>query len=180
MVAVVGAIKQEGARNIQQPQVFVPARYGMAVLTLQGCRSAYQRSYEQKTQQLEMQQHSADAEARAAHAEASKYAAVVYFTVGSASLDEDAQRELRWFVQQIQPYPQAMIQVQGFADATGSEAKNSGLSQERATSVASYLSAQGIEAARVATQGFGAQYPAASNDNTKGRRNNRRVEVTVR
>ncbi len=44
VVAVVGAIKQEGARNIQQPQAFVPARYGMAVLTLQGKDMAAMRA----------------------------------------------------------------------------------------------------------------------------------------
>ena len=154
--------------------------FAAAGLLLTGCPSAYERTYEQQTQRLEMQQRAADAQAEAAHAQASKYAAVIYFAVGSATIDEDGQRELRWFVQQMQPYPQAMIQVQGFADATGSEATNSGLSQARAGNVASYLSAQGIAASRIVTQGFGEQYPAASNETDKGRRNNRRVEVTVR
>jgi len=152
----------------------------LIVLILQGCPSAYQRTYEQQTQQLEMQQRAADAEAQAAHAQASKYAAVIYFAVGSAIIDQDGQRQLGWFVQQMQPYPQAMIQVQGFADSTGSEATNAGLALERATAVTSYLNAQGIAPARIATQGFGEQYPAASNETGQGRRNNRRVEVTVR
>jgi outer membrane protein OmpA-like peptidoglycan-associated protein len=105
---------------------------------------------------------------------------VVYFEVGSATIDADGQRELRWFVQQMQPYPEAIIQVRGFADSTGNEAANTGLSQARATNVLSYLSSQGIDASRIVQQGFGEQYPAASNDTNKGRRNNRRVEVTVR
>jgi outer membrane protein OmpA-like peptidoglycan-associated protein len=54
------------------------------------------------------------------------------------------------------------------------------LSLERATNVASYLTSQGIAASRIVTQGFGEQYPAASNETNQGRRNNRRVEVTVR
>jgi len=149
-------------------------------LVLQGCPSAYQRTYEQETQRLEMQQRAANQAAEAAHAQASKYAAVVYFAVGSAALDEDAQRQLQWFVQQMQPYPQALIQVQGFTDSTGSEATNSGLSLERATNVSSYLTAQGIAAGRITTQGFGSNYAAASNASSGGRRNNRRVEVTVR
>lgn len=151
-----------------------------AFLMLQGCPSTYQRTYEQQTQRLESEQRAAHAQAEAAHAQAQKYAAVIYFDVGSATIDADGQRELRWFVQQMQPYPQALIQVQGFADSTGNEAANTGLSHARATNVASYLSAQGIDASRLVTQGFGEQYPAASNESTKGRRNNRRVEVTVR
>jgi len=150
------------------------------VLLLQGCPSAYQRTYQQQTERLEAQQRAALAQAEAEHAQAQKYAAVIYFEVGSATIDQDGQRELRWFVQQMQPYPQAMIQVQGFADATGSEAKNSTLSTDRATNVAGYLSAQGIAPSRIITQGFGEQYPAASNATNRGRRNNRRVEVTVR
>jgi outer membrane protein OmpA-like peptidoglycan-associated protein len=42
------------------------------------------------------------------------------------------------------------------------------------------LSAQGIAASRLTTQGFGSNYAAASNESGQGRRNNRRVEVTVR
>jgi len=156
------------------------AGLAVVVLMLEGCPSAYQRTYEQQTQRLEMQQQASDAEAAAAHAQAQKYAAVIYFEVGSAVIGDDGQRELRWFVQQMQPYPQAMIQVQGFADSTGSEATNQGLSAERADAVASYLNSQGIAPPRIVVQGFGTQYAAASNETAKGRRNNRRVEVTVR
>ncbi len=150
------------------------------VLLLQGCPSAYQRTYDKETQALEAQQRSMQAQAEAAHAQAQKYAAVIYFAVGSAVVDRDGQRELDWFVQQMQPYPQAIIQVQGFADSTGAETANLGLSMERANNVASYLAAQGIAASRIVTQGFGEQYAAQSNETAQGRRNNRRVEVTVR
>lgn len=151
-----------------------------ALLLLQGCPSAYQRTYEQQTQRLEMQQQAATAEAEAAHAQAQKYAAVVYFAVGSSIVDEDGQRELRWMVQQMQPFPQAMLDVQGFADSTGSEATNAGLSQQRAVNVAAYMNSLGIAPERMVVRGFGTDSPAASNANAQGRRNNRRVEVTVR
>lgn len=152
----------------------------VGLVLLAGCPSAYQRTYDQETQRLEAQQRAVQQQAEAEHAQASKYAAVIYFSVGSAVLNDDAQRQLRWFVQQMQPYPQAMIQVQGFTDSTGSEATNAGLSVERATNATNYLVVQGIAASRITTQGFGANYAAASNESGKGRRNNRRVEVTVR
>ncbi len=151
-----------------------------ACVLLQGCPSAYQRQYDKTTQRLERQQQVIQEQEEAAHAQAQKYAAVIYFAVGSAAISEDGQRELRWFVQQMQPFPQAVIQVQGFADSTGNEAKNQGLSMDRANAVASYLNSQGIAPPRLVVQGFGEQYAAAPNETTQGRRNNRRVEVTVR
>ena len=160
----------------------IAARVGLAglLLLLQGCPSAYQQTYNQRMQQLEMQQQADTAAAEAAHAQAQKYAAVVYFAVGSSLVDTDGQRELRWMVQQMQPYPQAMLDVQGFADSTGSEATNAGLSQERAVNVAAYLNSQGIAPERMVVRGFSTDSPAASNASAQGRRNNRRVEVTVR
>jgi outer membrane protein OmpA-like peptidoglycan-associated protein len=149
-------------------------------LLLQACPSAYQRTYNQETQRLEAQQRVQDEQAAAAHAEASRYAAVVYFAVGSAVVGTDGQRELRWFVGKMQPYPQAMILVQGFADTTGSEATNQGLSEERARAIAAYLSQQGIAPSRLVVQGYGTTSAAASNVTVKGRARNRRVEVTVK
>ena len=140
---------------------------------LEACPSAYQRTYEREMQQLEQQ-------AAAQHAAASRYAAVVYFDVGSAVVGADGDRELAWFVQQMQPYPQAVILVQGFADTPGSEATNQGLSEARARAVAATLAAKGIASSRLEVQGYGTASAAESNATAKGRGRNRRVEVTVR
>jgi outer membrane protein OmpA-like peptidoglycan-associated protein len=80
----------------------------------------------------------------------------------------------------MQPYPQASFNVQGFTDSTGSEANNQSLANQRAANVAGYLSSQGIDMSRMVTTGFGAAEAAASNATVQGRRNNRRVEITVR
>ncbi len=151
-----------------------------ALLVALGCASAYQRSYDQETQRLEEQAQSEQAQQQAEHSEAQRYAAVVYFAVGSAALDSEAQRELRWFVEQMRPYPQARLLVQGFADTTGSEGTNQRLSNERAAAVTAYLASQGIEEGMIQTQAFSSQYAAQTNATAEGRRNNRRVEVTVR
>jgi OOP family OmpA-OmpF porin len=145
-----------------------------------GCPSAYQRTYERETQRLEAQQQAETEQERAAHAEAQKYAAVAYFDVGSAELRPRDQGELDWFVKQMEPYPKAVIEVNGFADTTGSEATNQQLSKDRAETVEKYLESKGIDPSRIVTQSFSTQFPAASNENPAGRRNNRRVEVTVR
>jgi len=84
-----------------------------ALLFATGCPSAYDRTYEREMQTLETQKRAADAESLTQYAEASKYAAVVYFAVGSAVVDSDGQRELGWFVDKLQPYPQAVILLHG-------------------------------------------------------------------
>jgi peptidoglycan-binding protein ArfA len=85
----------------------------------------------------------------------------------------------RWFVERIQPYPQAVVLIQGFADSTGAEATNRTLSEDRARAVAGFLGAQGIGASRIVARDYGTESPAAANVTPKGRSRNRRVEITV-
>ena len=144
-----------------------------------GC-SAYQRTYERETERLETEEQARQAEERAAHAEASRYAAVVYFAVGSAVVDTEGARELGWFAEQMRPYPEAVIEVRGFTDSTGPEAANQELSRDRAVSVARVLASLGIERERIKVGGFSEAFPARSNETSEGRRSNRRAEVTVR
>ena len=156
-----------------------------------GCASAYDRTYEQETQRLEQEEQveqahrqaeaeAAHAEAEAALAEARRYAAVVYFEVNSAVIKEEGYRELLWFVQKMQPHPDVIIQVQGFADSTGTESLNQALSEQRTDSVTRYLISEGIDPSRIRTQGFASEFAARPNVTAEGRQRNRRVEVTVR
>ena len=145
-----------------------------------GYHSADQPTYERETQRLEQQQREQEPCAAAEHAEASRHAAVVYFDVGSAVVGPDGQRELRWLVGEMQPYPQAVLLAHGFADITGSAPQNEALSTARARAVGDVLTAQGIGASQRVIQGFGTQAPAAPNETVEGRRRNRRVAVTVR
>lgn len=152
----------------------------LLALVCSGCPSAYQPTYDREMATLEQRQQEQDAQQAALHAEASKYAAVIYFAVGSAVIDEDGYRQLTWFVGKMQPYPQANFLVQGFADSSGSEPENQQLSVDRAQAVAQFLSGQGIAPSRMDVQGFGTTSPADTNATAQGRRNNRRVELTVR
>jgi outer membrane protein OmpA-like peptidoglycan-associated protein len=146
-----------------------------ALVALLGCGTSplYQKTYEQETQRLENQ-------AAAEREEAGRYAAVVYFDVGSSTIKPEGYQELDWFVEKVSVDPTAGIHVRGFADATGGDSVNQRLSYERAQSVASYLVSKGIPPSRLAPLGFSSEFPAASNETTAGRRSNRRVEVTVR
>ncbi len=151
-----------------------------AVLGTLACATASNNAYNKQYEQLEQQNAQQQAMEAGAHAEAQKYAAVIYFATGSAVLDADAQQQLRWFAGKMTPYPQASFDVQGFADSTGADLTNQMLSAQRAQACASYLQTLGIAPPRMQVNAFSTSSPAASNASASGRKNNRRVEITVR
>jgi outer membrane protein OmpA-like peptidoglycan-associated protein len=73
--------------------------------------------------------------------------------------------------------PQLRVTVVGHTDSTGGDALNDRLSRERAEAVRDYLTARGLDPARVTVSGRGAREPVAGNDTEQGRAANRRVEI---
>jgi outer membrane protein OmpA-like peptidoglycan-associated protein len=76
-------------------------------------------------------------------------------------------------------YPQTMIDIYGHTDSVGTDSYNMTLSQNRARSVADYLSTRGVQRVRMATQGYGETQPVATNETEEGRSANRRVEIRI-
>jgi len=74
-----------------------------------------------------------------------------------------------------------IIEVMGYADSTGSAAMNTKLSEDRAKAVITYLIQQGNVPMRhiVAPGAMGEYGPAAPNETSLGRAQNRRVEVKI-
>ncbi|MDI5936312.1 TolC family outer membrane protein [Halomonas sp. LN1S58] len=102
------------------------------------------------------------------------------FAVNSAELSAEARDELAGLASRIRGRTElARVFIAGHADSTGSDAINDPLSQARADSVADYLVSQGVRRDLVETRGYGSRQPVASNDTVAGRRQNRRVEVTL-
>ncbi|MDP9415124.1 MAG: OmpA family protein [Pseudomonadota bacterium] len=81
--------------------------------------------------------------------------------------------------QTLAAYPQTLIDIYGHTDNVGSDAYNQTLSENRARSVADYVAARGVQAPRMATQGFGETQPIADNATDAGRAQNRRVEIRI-
>jgi len=80
----------------------------------------------------------------------------------------------------ISEYDKTRVDVAGHTDSTGGAALNQSLSEQRAASVANYLSSQGVASGRLYTTGYGPRYPIADNATASGRALNRRVEVNLR
>ncbi|RDU96637.1 OmpA family protein [Trinickia dinghuensis] len=78
---------------------------------------------------------------------------------------------------QMQQHPELVARINGYTDSTGSAQYNQTLSQNRAQSVATYLSQHGVAPQRMAPAGYGPGNPVADNNTPAGRAQNRRVEI---
>jgi outer membrane protein OmpA-like peptidoglycan-associated protein len=103
----------------------------------------------------------------------------VTFPVNSYTVQPQFRTTLDQISASLTQYPNSLIDVYGHTDSTGSDAYNQTLSENRARSVAGYLSSHGVNSARIRSQGFGETQPVASNDTEEGRSANRRVEIKI-
>jgi outer membrane protein OmpA-like peptidoglycan-associated protein len=103
----------------------------------------------------------------------------VLFDSGKSELKPGAARKLDQLAQFLSDHPDRRVEIDGFTDSVGTDAYNESLSQNRADSVRSALLARGIDGTRITTQGYGKEFPVASNADSGGRQLNRRVEVVI-
>lgn len=103
----------------------------------------------------------------------------VLFEFGRAEIKPTAQNAIGKLANYLKQHPDRRVLIEGFTDSVGSDQANLTLSQRRSQAVADALRAQGVDAARVDTRGYGEAYPVASNGSTADRALNRRVEVYI-
>jgi outer membrane protein OmpA-like peptidoglycan-associated protein len=103
----------------------------------------------------------------------------VLFDTGQYSLKPGAREKLAKVAGILIAYPTLNIAVGGYTDNVGGDVMNQKLSENRAGSVRDYLVQEGVVANSVSATGFGNSAPVASNDNSAGRQENRRVELVV-
>ena len=77
----------------------------------------------------------------------------------------------------VNQYKTLRFDVEGHTDSTGSDKINSKLSQSRADAVKDYLISNGFPADMITSKGFGSANPIGDNKTSKGRQQNRRVEI---
>jgi outer membrane protein OmpA-like peptidoglycan-associated protein len=103
----------------------------------------------------------------------------VLFDTGKYSLKPGAREKLAKVAGILLAYPGLNIEVGGYTDNVGGDEMNQKLSENRAGSVRDYLVQEGVSTNSVSSRGFGSSLPVASNDNSAGRQQNRRVELLV-
>ncbi len=103
----------------------------------------------------------------------------VLFATGRYDLKQDTQLKLARIAGIFLAHPDLKIQVEGYTDNVGGEQYNQKLSEQRASTVQSFLISQGISPQNVSAIGYGMANPVADNSTAAGRRQNRRVEMVV-
>jgi outer membrane protein OmpA-like peptidoglycan-associated protein len=104
----------------------------------------------------------------------------IYFEFDKATFKTESYTELNRLERMMKENSALRVEISGHTDFVGDDAYNKELSQRRATAVVNYLIKKGIDASRLAAQGYGEEKPLASNDDEhEGRELNRRTEFRV-
>jgi OmpA-OmpF porin, OOP family len=103
----------------------------------------------------------------------------ILFDTGAATLRSESNEQIGNIAAILKAYPNVKLKIGGYTDSTGDATKNLTLSQDRADAVMDAIVAQGVDAARLASEGYGVEHPIADNATDEGRQKNRRVSVRV-
>jgi OOP family OmpA-OmpF porin len=106
----------------------------------------------------------------------------VYFNTGDYSISAEDKQALADLAKQAVAYQKGyVLQVAAFADSVGTASSNQVLSKERAQAVVAYLLQEcSVPVGRIVSPGaMGESNPAASNETTSGRSENRRADVKL-
>lgn len=103
----------------------------------------------------------------------------VLFDTGLHSLRPAAREKLSKVAGIVSAHSGLRLDVEGHTDNVGGDDYNQKLSERRGSAVREYLLQQGMASGSVTTKGLGETQPTASNDNAKGRQENRRVELVI-
>jgi OmpA-OmpF porin, OOP family len=105
----------------------------------------------------------------------------LYYAVGASELNQKQKADLAELAKKAGGLQGYLVEVAGYTDSSGNAEYNQELSQERAENVVSYLQSNGnIPLTHIVAPGaMGETNPAASNESTQGRAENRRVVVKV-
>ncbi|MEW9804936.1 OmpA family protein [Mesorhizobium marinum] len=104
----------------------------------------------------------------------------IYFTQGSAALDETAKATIDNQIAFLRKYPKWFAKLQGFADDPGGNAKMVQLSQQRADAVMNYMISGGIEPGRLWAKGYGKERVVRECTDRACKVQNRRVITNLR
>ena len=104
----------------------------------------------------------------------------VTFATNQSSIDARFLPVLNDVAAVLREYDRSTVDVIGHTDSSGGDAINQPLSEQRASSVASYLIQQGILRERLYVAGVSSRNPIASNETVEGKAQNRRVEILIR
>jgi outer membrane protein OmpA-like peptidoglycan-associated protein len=101
------------------------------------------------------------------------------FRIHSATLLSDGKFVLNGVAAMLREDPTVIVEVNSQTDNGGPERANQMLSEQRANAVAEYLVSQGIAAERLISKGYDASRSLAASATDEGRRQNRRIQLSI-
>jgi outer membrane protein OmpA-like peptidoglycan-associated protein len=103
----------------------------------------------------------------------------IFFDINRFNLRPESMAELQKLIDFLKLNPTVKIEISGHTDDLGNDAVNQTLSENRAKSVYQFLSAHGINPARLLYKGYGKTQPLAPNTSEDNRALNRRTEFKI-
>ncbi len=103
----------------------------------------------------------------------------ITFNTASSNISANFYAVLNSVAKVINKYEKTYVDVYGHTDSVGQASYNMNLSQQRADSVSRYLQTRRVLPQRILTRGMGEGQPVSSNNNARGRAQNRRVEIKL-
>jgi len=104
---------------------------------------------------------------------------VVFFDTDKSSITRAQRKKLHEIILFAKIDKGMKIQLKGHADGRGRRIYNKKLSLRRINAVEKYLVSKGIPAEQISLKAHGESRPVDSNRNSRGRKNNRRVDVVI-
>ncbi len=109
-----------------------------------------------------------------------EYSRTILFDYDKSSIRQESYAALQSIADIMKEYPNTGFHIEGHTDSRGSDSYNLKLSQERASSVMTYLTTIGMPSNRLTSEGYGEATPIATNNTAAGRQQNRRVEISLK
>jgi len=107
----------------------------------------------------------------------SSFFGITYFDFDSAELSAETRKVLDRVVDKFLTNPSARVVISGHADERGTSEYNLALGHLRASAVADYMVANGIDGMRIKKVSFGKEKPLLKGSNEEAWSRNRRVEI---
>jgi outer membrane protein OmpA-like peptidoglycan-associated protein/Tol biopolymer transport system component len=103
----------------------------------------------------------------------------IFFDFDKATLKTESYTELNRLIKLLNDYPGLVIEIAGHTDYQGAEMYNLNLSQDRAETVTTYLTSNGIAQNRVVPKGYGETKLLSTAETEEAHQLNRRVEFKI-
>ena len=151
----------------------------LTILGLGGCSGANMKSATSSASENISQTSQADASiaSKPAEDDLPPLSLLTYFDFDSARLSAETTVVLDSAVDKFAKNPSARVVISGHADERGTREYNLALGHLRASAVADYMLARGIDGSRIKKVSYGKERPLLKGSNEEAWAKNRRVEI---